>query len=123
MGVFMEHDRLRRWTVAGQVCGHESARTLERGNIETGNRRAASAARIEFSQVAHTRHQIDGDAVSTRRTRFRMVGDQPQRAVIALEPLRIFATLEDRKSVVTGKRVSVRVDLGGSRIIKKQYQS
>src|SRR3546814_13463656 len=89
----MEHDRLRRWTVAGQVCGHESARTLERGNIETGNRRAASAARIEFSQVAHTRHQIDGDAVSTRRTRFRMVGDQPQRAVIALEPLRIFAKL------------------------------
>src|SRR3546814_16363251 len=84
---------LRRWTVAGQVCGHESARTLERGNIETGNRRAAYAARIEFSQVAHTRHQIDGHAVSTRRTRFRMVGDQPQRAVIAHETHRIFAKL------------------------------
>src|SRR3546814_12463411 len=27
---------------------------------------------------------------------------------------------EDRKSVVSGKRVSVRVDLGGSRIIKKK---
>src|SRR3546814_13110333 len=30
------------------------------------------------------------------------------------------ATLEDRKSVVQGKRVSVRVDLGGRRIITKK---
>src|SRR3546814_14803914 len=29
------------------------------------------------------------------------------------------ATARDRKSVVKGKRVSVRVDLGGSRVIKK----
>src|SRR3546814_16144253 len=29
-------------------------------------------------------------------------------------------TVEDRKSVVSGKSVSVRVDLGGSRIIKKK---
>src|SRR3546814_14048854 len=31
------------------------------------------------------------------------------------------AELEDRKSVVEGKSVSVRVDLGGRRIIKKQH--
>src|SRR3546814_19970344 len=31
-----------------------------------------------------------------------------------------WARRRDRKSVVTGKRVSVRVDLGGRRIIKKQ---
>src|SRR3546814_2963624 len=40
-----------------------------------------------------------------------------------LERLEIFgevARLEDRKSVVKGKSVSVRVDLGGRRIIKKQ---
>src|SRR3546814_14517430 len=30
--------------------------------------------------------------------------------------------LQDRKSVVSGKSVSVRVDLGCSRIIKKQYR-
>src|SRR3546814_15418992 len=30
------------------------------------------------------------------------------------------AALEDRKSVVSGKSVSVRVDLGGRRIIKKK---
>src|SRR3546814_19171255 len=32
------------------------------------------------------------------------------------------APIEDRKSVVAGKRVSVRVDLGGRRIIKKTTQ-
>src|SRR3546814_19593245 len=31
-------------------------------------------------------------------------------------------TVEDRKSVVSGKSVSVRVDLGGRRIIKKQQK-
>src|SRR3546814_14397928 len=33
---------------------------------------------------------------------------------------RIVGTLADRKSVVSGKRVSVRVDLGGRRLIKKK---
>src|SRR3546814_15911166 len=33
------------------------------------------------------------------------------------------ATRQDRKSVVEGKSVSVRVDLGGRRIIKKKIQS
>src|SRR3546814_15560473 len=34
----------------------------------------------------------------------------------------IRATIEDRKSVVEGKSVSVRVDLGGRRVIKKKKQ-
>src|SRR3546814_20031973 len=42
--------------------------------------------------------------------------------VIGLEevavPVRILVEVEDRKSVVSGKSVSVRVDLGGRRIIK-----
>src|SRR3546814_17419048 len=33
---------------------------------------------------------------------------------------RVFPIPEDRKSVVSGKSVSVRVDLGGGRIIKKK---
>src|SRR3546814_19243425 len=33
------------------------------------------------------------------------------------------AIMEDRKSVVSGKSVSVRVDLGGRRIIKKKQKS
>src|SRR3546814_15743919 len=35
------------------------------------------------------------------------------------EPVRVFAKQEDRKSVVEGKSVAVRVDLGGRRLIKK----
>src|SRR3546814_17629056 len=36
------------------------------------------------------------------------------------KPNRVPATAEDRKSVVLGQSVSVRVDLGGRRIIKKK---
>src|SRR3546814_13963427 len=51
------------------------------------------------------------------------VGVAQQREVIALRPRRDVRgeqVREDRKSVVSGKRVSVRVDLGGRRIIKKK---
>src|SRR3546814_18213976 len=45
--------------------------------------------------------------------------DQPERArmIVALEHREVG---EDRKRVVEGKSVSVRVDLGGGRIIKKK---
>src|SRR3546814_17310084 len=33
-----------------------------------------------------------------------------------------FLTVTDRKSVVSGKRVYVSVDIGGRRILKKQYK-
>src|SRR3546814_13809069 len=33
-----------------------------------------------------------------------------------------YGTIKDRKSVVSGKSVSVRVDLGGRRILKKKQQ-
>src|SRR3546814_13112556 len=38
-----------------------------------------------------------------------------------LDHLPILSSLVDRKSVVSGKSVSVRVDLGGRRIIKKKH--
>src|SRR3546814_12450829 len=38
-------------------------------------------------------------------------------------PAQLVALRRDRKSVVQGKRVSVRVDLGGRRIIKKKTNS
>src|SRR3546814_15022878 len=43
-----------------------------------------------------------------------------QPALQVAEHLPEVAALEDRKSVVQGKSVSVRVDLGGRRIIKKK---
>src|SRR3546814_16534494 len=48
----------------------------------------------------------------------RRSGDEPTRAVDAAR--REEGPLADRKSVVWGKSVSVRVDLGGRRIIKKK---
>src|SRR3546814_12192733 len=56
--------------------------------------------------------QIDGE-------RQRNGGADGMRVVVALE--RLFE-VADRKSVVSGKSVSVRVDLGGRRIIKKKKQ-
>src|SRR3546814_15369772 len=44
-------------------------------------------------------------------------GDRRAGSIVAREDL---LPREDRKSVVTGKSVSVRVDLGGRRIIKKK---
>src|SRR3546814_17426377 len=41
-------------------------------------------------------------------------------AILAVGWLATLATSTDRKSVVSGKSVSVRVDLGGRRIIKKK---
>src|SRR3546814_7748203 len=41
------------------------------------------------------------------------------RACVGLDVLSAVVGIGDRKSVVWGKRVSVRVDLGGSRILKK----
>src|SRR3546814_20831072 len=41
----------------------------------------------------------------------------------SLDICRLELGLDDRKSVVSGKSVSVRVDLGGRRILKKQNQT
>src|SRR3546814_11385970 len=49
-----------------------------------------------------------------------MIEQCPRRRLAALD--QPVARQEDRKSVVSGKRVSVRVDLGGRRIIKKQQK-
>src|SRR3546814_20216880 len=53
---------------------------------------------------------------------------RPRLAALAeAQPQRVYAWIDiedqDRKSVVEGKSVSVRVDLGGSRIIKKKKKT
>src|SRR3546814_14830919 len=45
---------------------------------------------------------------------------RPSRGAIALATMLAFGAAQDRKSVVEGKSVSVRVDLGGRRIITKK---
>src|SRR3546814_12569487 len=48
------------------------------------------------------------------------LGQECDELVCLAEPAPFFAVGADRKSVVSGKSVSVRVDLGGRRIIKKK---
>src|SRR3546814_16013217 len=64
--------------------------------------------RLDFGCGFQAAHVRDFDSPSRRS-----LGNQRQR----LRPSR------DRKSVVSGKSVSVRVDLGGRRIIKKKKNS
>src|SRR3546814_17040429 len=59
--------------------------------------------------------QHEHDDIQSRQTSHRGALVAPEHQVTAR------AGKLDRKSVVVGKRVSVRVDLGGSRIIKKKH--
>src|SRR3546814_12948830 len=65
-----------------------------------------------------------------RRTAADVDGDVPDLAIehghvlaLRLRPLVVQAAQQDRKSVVSGKSVSVRVDLGGRLIIKKKHSN
>src|SRR3546814_19874959 len=90
------------------------------------------AMRLAFAVTTHFSNRIlvmdewigAGDAQFREKIVARMNGfvDAATIMVVASHSnglLRRIATKADRKSVVEGKRVSVRVDLGGRRIIKK----
>src|SRR3546814_11898457 len=64
---------------------------------------------LEFASEADA--VLIGSGIKTRE----IAADRDLLARIALDPSR-----QDRKSVVSGKSVSVRVDLGGRRVIKKK---
>src|SRR3546814_13280235 len=98
----------RRWCTAHGIlnCGTFSAlatRLLSSCNAPNGHSQPQNAPRPQNSNAAATEHHRMKISGSTRNE------DQ-------LNPVR------DRKSVVTGKSVSVRVDLGGRRIMKKKKQ-
>src|SRR3546814_12164300 len=71
---------------------------------------------------------IEADAFSNDEEMFGLIHDMRSRIVTApcfngekvIGAILFERTMEDRKSVVEGKSVSVRVDLGGRRIINKK---
>src|SRR3546814_11059437 len=76
---------------------------------------------IETNIGSHRIHDVDSEGFSqfpgTRFKSIRLAGKRADRAEID----HIAGELtRDRKSVVEGKRLSVRVDLGGRRILKKK---
>src|SRR3546814_12912778 len=101
----------RRHTMCALVTGVQTCalpiydRDLQPADRRAGCR-AAGAGRPAAAAVR--------DA-GRRRQRHRAAGGQRRRTGGALAP-----ALGDRKSVVEGKSVAVRVDLGGRRIIKKK---
>src|SRR3546814_11094277 len=97
-----------------------------KGSKELGHRRRA-ALRLDLAGV-EARHRFIADDVG-------LVGAEavelrPHRTAIGAEHadldevagLDVRRQIEDRKSVVEGKSVSVRVDPGGPRVIKKKKQ-
>src|SRR3546814_12695972 len=72
-----------------------------------------------------------GKMMAAGKPKSKLVGKTVKRAILifligiflGLFPDFNFAEIRDRKSVVTGKSVSVRVDLGDRRIIKKKIKT
>src|SRR3546814_18042006 len=65
--------------------------------------------------------RLDPETITAlRRAGLRTIGDLADRHTAPLAARIGTAATEDRKSVGKGKRVSVRVDLGGRRIIQKK---
>src|SRR3546814_19669942 len=84
--------------------------------------------RMTKQQVKDEHKQSEGDPliksrlrqIRVERARKRMMAAVPEADVVITNPTHYAVALKDRKSVGAGKRVSVRVDLGGRRIIKKK---
>src|SRR3546814_13872151 len=91
---------------------------------------AAMQPKKTISEIARPRARTQlGSAVwaETLRLVSTVIQPRPQRtapgraeAVLVASPSAAIAAATDRKSVVKGKRVSVRVDLGGRSIITKK---
>src|SRR3546814_13700809 len=90
------------------TAGHDTALLAwRRQDVADLNR----LARARYDQLGH----LHGEDLTAPGGRRYATGDR----VVTLAP-NPTAHLVDRKSVVEGKSVSVRVDLGGLRIIKKK---
>src|SRR3546814_12592735 len=76
---------------------------------------------LPASETRHCcRHSTNPPDPMRRRSGRRPVRQSP-RSFQPGPPAKAFRPQSDRKSVVSGKRVAVRVDLGGRRIIKQQH--
>src|SRR3546814_13436298 len=107
-------DTLFPYTTLFRSCGPgkpSPARPTSGGRRRwRGPPRPRSVARDAWSFLLPTRARVEG------QRRFHDVRQRPRDAGDAVRQ----AALQDRKSVVKGKSVSVRVDLGGRRIMKKK---
>src|SRR3546814_11076984 len=104
--------RISDWS--SDVCSSDlevAARPIEQDMVGHADRVGGAVARQAVHRLAR---DLAGKLLVQR---LRLLGRQPRRAGFGAARGRT-----DRKSVVEGKSVSVRVDLGGRRIIKKKIQ-
>src|SRR3546814_13158806 len=115
--------RLKRFGLAAQFLGAGDGEGLDLG----AGTLAVAPQPQQTSDILDRKAEVTGigDEPQTMDIGIRIVAiaavpalrrrDQTDLLIMADHPLR-----EDRKSVVSGKSVSVRVDLGGSRLIKNK---
>src|SRR3546814_19795221 len=84
--------------------------------VRTGELRLATPDQFDLERGLWI---IPPEVVKQLQLDMRKKGKRPQDIPPYIVPLSLQAIEIDRKSVVKGKSVSVRVDLGGRRIIKK----
>src|SRR3546814_15015355 len=79
------------------------------------------ATDLPLNQQLHARYPyLSNDPIPTERITSSDYFEEEREAIFARSWLQVAMTSDlDRKSVVSGKSVSVRVDLGGRRIIKQ----
>src|SRR3546814_5253331 len=106
--------RISDWS--SDVCSSDlfGAEVADQALDRPGGRVAQRADRVALDLLGDLEQRID-------LARLGVAGTQPFHH--APHPAGAFATRGDRKSVVQGKSVSVRVDLGGSRFIKTKKRN
>src|SRR3546814_20343345 len=98
--------------------GHEGKWVSQVAFLESGTIGKALNAFLKGEEKARQFEGHDGQAIGGRHFTVRLARLQPT----PLSPKRCLVPLldKDRKRVVQGKSVSVRVDLGGRRLTKKK---
>src|SRR3546814_17966495 len=114
--------RCDEWRIEAGICGSlRPRRNKPRRGVAIAGAAAGSfalgALALGLLVIARRRRRLVPVDRLRRRGRVRRVHRLVERGI---EPrlLALGISLEDRKSVVSGKSVSVRVDLGGGRILK-----
>src|SRR3546814_11656339 len=115
--------RISGWS--SDVCSSDLRLAIESATGDLGGQDQIYCLQLAILEAERTLLGVVGDIAAElhtlRAVRNRLAAEaRIQRQRIEIEDLRRKIRDQDRKSVVSGKSVSVRVDLGGRRDIKKK---
>src|SRR3546814_17022902 len=111
--IFFFFSSRRRHTRCALVTGVQTCASSDlRSNATSARRSCHASCATESDETAHGTPSPEANAIPGPGSRILAI-EAGESAIVSNAPV-------DRKSVVEGKSVSVRVDLGGRRTIKKQ---